>query len=310
MSQPTPVSTASCRDLGQQPLTTPPSRSTGALRLVVVLVLTLGIIGSSTLIPVSAVSAYSTDQVLEAQLLQQLNGERAARGLPALRSDAGLEGASSAWSDGMASSQTLVHSTAGRAEIIARGWWTGQITDAWMRSPGHRNLIVDPNLVVAGVGVTCDAQGQMWATVQFYQANTSLGTLGSSAASPIATAPTVGTDCGEGVLIGQVRRLYVAYFRRESDQAGLAYWVGRMSQGTGLNEVSSNFAASAEFKSIYGKVGNADFVRLVYRNVMGREPETGGFQYWVSRLDQGTSRGGVMTGFSESGEFRSRSGIN
>ena len=71
-----------------------------------------------------------------------------------------------------------------------------------------------------------------------------------------------------------------------------------------------NFAASAEFKSIYGQVGNADFVRLVYRNVMGREPETGGFQYWVSRLDQGTSRGGVMTGFSESSEFRSRSGIN
>ncbi len=272
--------------------------------------LALAIVAGATAVSPSPASAWSTEQVLEAQLLQQLNGERAARGIKPLVADAGLEQASQAWSNSMSSQQNLVHSADGRAEIIARGWWTGQITDAWMRSDGHRNLVVDPNLTVAGVAVACDGRGQMWVTVQFYQANTSLGTLRSSAASPVATAANLGSDCGEGVLVGQVRRLYSAYFRRESDQAGLGYWVARLSEGSGLGDVASFFAASPEFKTTYGRLSNADFVRLVYRNVMGREPDAAGFAYWTSRLDQGLNRGHLMIGFSESPEFRQRSGIS
>ena len=170
--------------------------------------------------------------------------------------------------------------------------------------------MVDPNLTVAGVAAACDARGQMWVTVQFYQANTSLGTLRSSAASPVVTAANLGSDCGEGILVGQVRRLYLSFFRRESDQAGLSYWVGRLSGGSGLGDVASFFAASPEFKVTYGTLSNADFVRLVYRNVMGREPDATGFAFWTGRLDQGLSRGHLMVGFSESSEFRKRSGVN
>jgi uncharacterized protein YkwD len=125
-------------------------------------------------------AAETTEDVLAAQILAQLNTERAARGVPSLQVDSNLESPALAWSRRMADSGGLNHSTDGRAEIIARGWWTGQITEAWMYSPSHRNLIVDPNLRFAGVGVACDGQGQMWVTVQFLRLDTSLGTLKQS----------------------------------------------------------------------------------------------------------------------------------
>ncbi len=254
-------------------------------------------------------SAASAEQVLEEQILGQLNAERAARGLPAFTADPGLAQASENWAGSMASQATMVHSTDGRAEIIARGFRTGQITDAWMRSSGHRNLIVDPNLRWAGVGIRCDAAGQMWAVVQFNRADTSIGTLSSSAASPVATPSTSGSGCGTASSSPTIQRLYAAYFRRASDQAGLDYWVGRIQAGASVASVSEAFAASAEFQATYGRLSNRDFVRLIYVNVLGREPDQGGYDYWVGLLNSGRARGEIMVGFSESNEFRTRTGI-
>jgi hypothetical protein len=257
----------------------------------------------------SPASAATGEQLLEQQLLSQINHERAARGLPAMAVDVGLVGASEAWAGTMAGKASLYHSSDGRAEIIARGTWTGQITDAWMRSSSHRNLIVDPNLVWAGVGVRCDGNGQMWAVVQFLRADTSLGTLKSSAASPIVTPSDTGSSCGTDTMQPSVQRLYVAYFRRASDPSGLSYWVSQLAQGSSLVGVSDAFAGSSEFQSLYGNLGNRDFVRLVYVNVLGREPDQAGYNYWVGLMNRGLPRGQVMIGFSESQEFRARTGI-
>ena len=260
--------------------------------------------------PSAPTAAVSVEDVIEEQLLSQLNDERAARGLPALATNSSLENASRGWSDTMASSSSLHHSSDGRAEIIARGWWSGQITDAWMRSDGHRNLVVDPNLGWAGVGVTCDSSGQVWATVQFLRIDRSLGTLDSSARDPQVTASSTGSDCGEQSSIDQVRRVYVAYFRRESDNAGLAFWASKISDGAPLGEVSHAFASSQEFVSRYGNLSDRKFVGLVYVNVLDREPDEAGYKYWTDQLDAGMSRGELMIGFSESGEFRYTTGID
>jgi hypothetical protein len=49
-------------------------------------------------------------------------------------------------------------------------------------------------------------------------------------------------------------------------------------------------------------------VDLVYQNVLGRAPDTGGRAYWKGQLDTGArSRGNVMIGFSESAEYRALS---
>jgi lysophospholipase L1-like esterase len=107
---------------------------------------------------------------------------------------------------------------------------------------------------------------------------------------------------------GAVDRLYRAYFLREPDADGHAYWSGRVASGEScLVDVSEYFAASPELAGTYGALGIPEFVRLVYLNVLGREPDPDGYTYWADRLAAGAlRRGELMLGFSESPEFRAR----
>lgn len=113
----------------------------------------------------------------------------------------------------------------------------------------------------------------------------------------------VGSDAVANV--DPVARLYFAYFLRVPDASGLAHWVGRKRQGTTLASISATFATSSEFVRRYGSLSNDGFVRLIYRNVLGREPEASGLAYWVGQLDRGAkTRGQVMANFSQSNEFQ------
>ena len=57
-------------------------------------------------------------------------------------------------------------------------------------------------------------------------------------------------------------------------------------------------------------MADRDFVNLVYQNGMGRGPDAGGERYWLDQLRNGTTRGQLMTSFSDSPEYRQRSGIS
>ena len=104
----------------------------------------------------------------------------------------------------------------------------------------------------------------------------------------------------------QLIRLYVAYFKRMPDLGGMNYWLGKLNGGMKLDQVSAKFAASSEFKTKYGNTTNTQFVQLVYGNVFDRQPDASGLAYWVKKLDQGMSRGTVLTNFSESSEGQRR----
>jgi titin len=108
--------------------------------------------------------------------------------------------------------------------------------------------------------------------------------------------------------VDTVTRLYRAYFLRIPDKGGLTYWIKqRRVNGKKLNAISDFFASSSEFKAKYGKLTNRAFVQRVYQNVLGRAGETKGVNYWTSRLDNKTNtRGQVMTGFSESNEYKTK----
>ena len=106
--------------------------------------------------------------------------------------------------------------------------------------------------------------------------------------------------------VAPVARLYWAYFDRIPDTEGLLHWIHETAdRGATLDAVSQAFAGSPEFEATYGSLSDGEFVRLVYRNVLDREPDAGGESYWSGRLaDRSMSRGQVMTGFSESPEYR------
>ncbi len=104
-------------------------------------------------------------------------------------------------------------------------------------------------------------------------------------------------------LDGEVGRLFSAYFLRQPDSTGYDYWTRQRAGGAALTAISSEFAASSEFTTRYGSLDDAEFIDLVYRNVLGRPADAAGLGYWVGELRNGRTRGQVMTGFSESPEF-------
>ena len=50
--------------------------------------------------------------------------------------------------------------------------------------------------------------------------------------------------------------------------------------------------------------GDERFIGQLYRDLLGREAEPGGFTYWDNLMSQGTSRATIIQGFDGSPEFR------
>ncbi len=123
-----------------------------------------------------------------------------------------------------------------------------------------------------------------------------------TAADGADTIDLFASPCPE--MTDSVYRLYSAFFGREPDALGWEYWMSvYVAPTTNLESIANDFVMSDEFIDTYGSLSNADFVRLVYNNVMGREPDQGGFEHWVRSLGNGYSRGAVMIAFSESSEY-------
>jgi len=100
----------------------------------------------------------------------------------------------------------------------------------------------------------------------------------------------------------QVFRLYDAALGRTPDQGGLNTWIAQLDSGAPLINLADAFLGSAEFGQRYGNLSNQDYVTLLYRNVLDRAPDEGGYALWNSVLAAGASRAQVLLSFSESAE--------
>ena len=104
---------------------------------------------------------------------------------------------------------------------------------------------------------------------------------------------------------GRMFRLYNASFKRLPDPDGLAYWIDNFSSGRNtIRVVASSFLGSAEFAERYGgNVSDSTYVNTLYKNVLGRDADTGGLNYWLGQLNSGAeTRYEVLLGFAESAE--------
>ena len=102
---------------------------------------------------------------------------------------------------------------------------------------------------------------------------------------------------------GKMFRLYNASFKRLPDPDGLRYWIGNFSSGKDDERaVASSFLVSAEFKERYGEnVSDESYVNTLYTNVLGRDYDQSGYDYWLSNLKNGVeTRYELLLGFSES----------
>ncbi len=102
---------------------------------------------------------------------------------------------------------------------------------------------------------------------------------------------------------GQVIRLYQAVLDRSPDKGGFGFWVRRLRTGSTIEEVAADFVASREFSLVYGEPDDDEFIDLLYRNVLNREPDAAGRGFWIDQLAGGLSRVRIVVLFSESSEF-------
>ena len=82
-------------------------------------------------------------------------------------------------------------------------------------------------------------------------------------------------------------------------------WIDNFSSGRNtIRVVASSFLGSAEFKQRYGEdVTDSIFVNTLYKNVLDREEDISGLNYWLGQLTSGAeTRHEALLGFAESAE--------
>jgi len=116
---------------------------------------------------------------------------------------------------------------------------------------------------------------------------------------------------------GIVRRAYRDVLGREPDAEGLQYYRGRIiDEGWSEAQVRQDLRRSDEYKnrtsddgSPYGmtRARAQSVVRRAYRDVLGREPDAEGLQYYRGRIiDEGWSEAQVRQDLRRSDEYKTR----
>jgi hypothetical protein len=77
-----------------------------------------------------------------------------------------LQDSAKAWARHMAATGVLAHSRDGHSEIVgtASDWET--VVQAFLRSPAHRDILLDPALHEVGIGFVREGD-RVWVAVQF-----------------------------------------------------------------------------------------------------------------------------------------------
>jgi len=102
-----------------------------------------------------------------------------------------------------------------------------------------------------------------------------------------------------------LEQLYVAYYGRPADPAGMAYWEGVLLAANapttieglnaaypdpGVKTVVDSFGNSAESVALYGTGNSSGFINAIYENILARSTATdlAGANYWNGLLANGT----------------------
>ncbi len=88
--------------------------------------------------------------------------------------------------------------------------------------------------------------------------------------------------------IATIVELYIAYFNRAPDAEGLNFWGSAYANGVSLEDIATLILGDTETQQTYpASLSNLEFATQVYNNVLGRDPDQGGLEFWVNALDIG-----------------------
>ncbi len=106
----------------------------------------------------------------------------------------------------------------------------------------------------------------------------------------------------DGKIGAFVERLYVLVLGRGPDASGFEAWCNQLKNGNNTGaDIIYGFLWSDEF--IERDFSDDEFVTVLYRSILGREPDSEGKADWLSLLSEGFSRLMVCSQFVASQEF-------
>ncbi|MEM7498792.1 MAG: peptidylprolyl isomerase [Pseudomonadota bacterium] len=95
----------------------------------------------------------------------------------------------------------------------------------------------------------------------------------------------------------------------ELDFEGYNFWIDRFEDGRPFDAIAQRFLESDEFEAAFGPVESLtdlEIVQQFYRNVLDRDGEAGGVEFWTGRLgDEDFDRADLLVAFAFSEEFAS-----
>ncbi|MFC0351167.1 beta strand repeat-containing protein [Undibacterium danionis] len=83
-----------------------------------------------------------------------------------------------------------------------------------------------------------------------------------------------------------IQKLYIAYFNRPADPAGLAYW---MNSSLTIGQIANSFGAQAEYNAAFAGQTTESIIATLYQNLFGHGPDFNGLMYWVGEVNSGKS---------------------
>ncbi len=101
-----------------------------------------------------------------------------------------------------------------------------------------------------------------------------------------------------------VSSIYDVALDRLPERDGYEYWMGNLTRGLlAPKDLAKLFGQSAEFLGRFEAKSQEQFVRELYLEALGREPDIDGFNYWVGHLTRGTlARSDMVESFGFSNE--------
>lgn len=91
------------------------------------------------------------------------------------------------------------------------------------------------------------------------------------------------------ISIDQVQSMYIAYYGRPGDPAGLEFWSERLDTVAGnLDAIVDAFGSSPEYEARFdNNLSNEARVNQLYQNILGRDADGAGLAFYASNLDSG-----------------------
>ena len=105
--------------------------------------------------------------------------------------------------------------------------------------------------------------------------------------------------------VTSLEELYIGYFGRAADPAGLNYWLTQEAAGASDVSIAAAFAASAEALALYPQLGTPillesstaaqlNFLNAIYQNLFGHAADAAGATYWEGMLTAGVNPGVII----------------